>query len=147
VPSLYLSAPFFFNYSSILLPEKYILNFKDMGDGSFEMAKYLNGLPNAQNLIIWSDKGAVCETFMGTCKVGFNKNDTVGFDFDYFVVSTGRKSRSLKLEGSTDFESKIDFQKLYMSGFKNADFEINFGKNPNNFVRAVKTEKIIKVKK
>ena len=147
VPSLYLSSPFFFNYSSILLPEKYILNFKDMGDGSFEAARYLNSLPNAQNLTIWSDKGAVCETFLGTCKVSFNKNDTVGFDFDYFVVSTGRKSRSLKLEGSTDFKRKVDFEKLYMSGFENADFEINFGKNPNNFVRVVKTEKIIKVKK
>ncbi|MFZ2193676.1 MAG: phospholipid carrier-dependent glycosyltransferase [Candidatus Moraniibacteriota bacterium] len=147
IPSFYFSSPFFFNYSSILLPEKYILNFKDMGDGSFEAARYLNSLPNAQNLIIWSDKGAVCETFLGTCKVSFNKNDTVGFDFDYFVVSTGRKSRSLKLEGSTDFKNKVDFQKLYMSGFENADFEIIFGENPNNFVRVVKTEKIIKVKK
>lgn len=118
-----------------------------MGDGSFEAAKYLNSLPNAQELIIWSDKGAVCETFLGKCNVGFNKNDTEGFHFDYFVVSTGRKSRSLKLEGAADFESKIDFQKLYMSDFENPDFEINFSKNPNNFVRVAKTEKIIKIKK
>lgn len=144
--SLYFSSPFFFNYSSDFLPKKYILNFKDMGDGSFEAAAYLNSLPDAQNLVIWSDKGAVCETFLGKCKVGFNKNDTISFTFDYFVVSTGRKSRSLKLEGATDFDYKIDFEKLYMAKFENPDFEINFGKNPNDFVRVVKTEKILKIK-
>lgn len=147
ISSLAICTPFFFNYSSDLLPKKYIFNFKDMGDGSFEAATYLNSLPNAQNLIIWSDKGAVCETFLGKCKVGFNENDTLGFAFDYFVVSTGRKSRSLKLEGATDFDLKIDFEKLYMSNFEDPDFEINFDKNPNNFVRVVKTEKIIKIKK
>jgi 4-amino-4-deoxy-L-arabinose transferase-like glycosyltransferase len=143
VSSLYLSSPFFFNYSSVLLPEKYILNLKDMGDGSFEAAKFLNQLPDAKNLVIWSDKGAVCETFLGKCKTSFNENDTLTFDFDYFVVSTGRKSRSLKLEKSTDFKYEIDFPKLYMPNIEDADFEINFGDNPNNFVRVIKTEKII----
>lgn len=142
--SLYLSSPFFFNYSSALLPKKYILNLKDMGDGSFEAAQFLNQLSGAEKLAIWSDKGAVCETFLGKCKVGFNKKDTENFDFDYFIVSTGRKSRSLKLERATDFKNKIDFKKLYAAGFKGADFEINFGNNPNNFVRAIKTEKALK---
>ncbi|MFA6973560.1 MAG: glycosyltransferase family 39 protein [Parcubacteria group bacterium] len=144
--SLLSSHPFFFNYSSSLLPEKYILNLKDMGDGSFETADFLNRLPDAKNLIIWSDKGAVCETFVGTCKTSFNKDDTLEFDFDYFVVSAGRKSRSLKMELSADFKDRIDFEKLYSSTLEDAEFEITFGNNPNNFVRVVRTEKIIEQK-
>lgn len=140
--SLYLSAPHFFNYSSALLPYNYILNLKDMGDGSFEAARFLNALPNAQDLSIWSDKGAVCETFVGKCKVSFNKNDTAG-NFDYFVLSAGRKSRSLKLELSADFEPAIDFPKAYADNFSEAELQINFNKNPRNFVRVVKTEKIL----
>ncbi len=97
--SLLSLAPFYFTYASSLLPQKYVLNLKDMGDGSYEASQYLNGLPNAHNLTIWSDKGAVCESFLGRCKVGFHKNDVKGFDFNYFVASTGRKSRSLKMSG------------------------------------------------
>lgn len=141
--SLFLAAPHFFNYASSLLPDNYVLNLKDMGDGSYEAAQFLNRLPDAQNLIIWSDKGAVCETFLGQCKVSFNKNDTQDIDFDYFVVSAGRKSRSLKLELAADFTPEIDFKKLYMSGFSEADYEINFGGNANNFVRVVRKDKVL----
>lgn len=142
--SLFSIAPFFFNYSSSFLSEKYILNLKDMGDGSFEAAQFLNNLPDAQNLIIWSDKGAVCETFVGKCKVGFNKKDAASHDFDYFVASIGRKSRSLKLEKSTNFKQRIDFEELYSENLEGSDLEIHFADNPNNFVRVVETEKILK---
>lgn len=142
--SLYSVSPHFFVYSSHLLPKQYILNLKDMGDGSFEMARYLNSLPNAQNLIIWSDKGAVCETFLGKCNVGFNKNDTEGFHFDYFVVSLGRKSRSLKLNSAGFFEQDIDFVKLYSTDFQKSAFQVNLNSNPNNFVRVVKASEVVK---
>jgi 4-amino-4-deoxy-L-arabinose transferase-like glycosyltransferase len=37
--------PFYFAFASPLLPQKYLLNYKDMGDSSYEAAKYLNSLP------------------------------------------------------------------------------------------------------
>ena len=141
ITSLLFISPFFFNYASLLLPQKYVLNLKDMGDGSYEVAQFLNTLPNAKDLTIWSDKGAVCETFAGTCKVSFNRNDVQGFDFKYFVVSTGRKNRSLKM--SNIFNDSVDFKKLYSSE-ELGIFHINFGGRANNFVKVVPIENIAK---
>jgi len=141
--SLLLISPFFFNYASVLLPQKYVLNLKDMGDGSYEAAQFLNTLPDAKNMTIWSDKGAVCETFAGTCKVSFNKNDVKGFTFKYFVVSIGRKSRSLKM--SAIFNDSVDFKKLYSSE-ESGIFRINIGGRAEDFVKVVPFENIAKTK-
>ena len=138
--SLFLISPHFFSYASILLPKKYILNLKGMGDGSFEVAQYLNGLPDSSDLIIWSDKGAVCETFLGECKVGFSKKDTQNIDFDYFVASTDRKSRSLKLESAGYFDKNIEFERLYST--EGGIYKITIGGRPNNFVKVVPTEEL-----
>jgi 4-amino-4-deoxy-L-arabinose transferase-like glycosyltransferase len=141
--SLWTIRPYYFAYTSSFLPKQFILNLKDMGDGSFEAAQYLNSLPNAQNLIVWSDKGAVCETFVGKCNVGFSKSDTQGIHFDYFVVSTGRKNRSLKLHSAGYWEDNIDFQKLYStddSGIR----KIIIGDRGDNFVKIARTQDLIK---
>ena len=131
--SLYLVRPFFFSYGSAFLPTKYLLNLKDMGDGSFEAATFLNSLPYAQKLHIWSDKGAVCESFVGKCVTNFNRNDIQGVAFDYFVVSTGRKSRSLKMAGNSTFRKVVDFQKLY--SVPSSLFRIILAGRSNNFVQ------------
>ncbi len=135
--SLLSIAPFYFTYASSLLPTKYILNLKDMGDGSYEASQYLNQLPNANELTIWSDKGATCESFLGRCKVGFHKNDVRGIDFNYFVVSIGRKSRSLKMSGP--FKNPVSFSQLYATDTL-ADFRINFDQRKNNFIKVIKTK-------
>lgn len=138
--SLLSIAPFYFCYASSFLPQKYVLNLKDMGDGSYEASQYLNSLPNAKQLVIWSDKGAVCESFVGLCKVGFHKNDVKGFNFNYFVVSNGRKNRSLKMSGP--FEQPVSFTKLYSSDSP-ASFRINIGNRSNDFEKVVKTQDIL----
>lgn len=140
--SLYSISPYFFTYASGLLPKQYILNLKDMGDGSFEAAKILNSLPNAGSLVVWSDKGAVCETFVGTCKVSFSKKDTKDIPFDYFVASAGRKSRSLKMESSGYFDTNIEFSKLYSSD-DSGTYKIIIGNRPDNFVKIYKTSDLL----
>lgn len=126
--------PFYFAYASPLLPEKYLLNTKDMGDGSYEAAAYLNSLPNARNLVVWSDKGAACSEFVGTCNIGFTNKDLKGKSFDYFIISSGRKSRSLKLSGSVN--DLFDFRKIYN---ENTPFEnkTTLGGRPNNYVKII----------
>ncbi len=133
--------PFYFTYASPLLPEQYLLNTKDMGDGSFEAASMLNALPNARDLVVWSDKGAVCTEFIGTCNIGFSKKDITGKSFDYFVISTGRISRSMKLSGAVN--DIIDFRKLYD---ENTPYEASIvvGGRPDNFVRVIKASAIAK---
>ncbi len=91
--------PFFFSYNSEILPEERIINPKDMGDGSYEIAQWLNRLPDAKNLNIWSDKRGVCTFFIGNCSGNIRKRDFIahGPHYDYFVTSRGRESRTRNL--------------------------------------------------
>jgi len=132
--SLLAVRPFYFAYTSALLPEKYFVNLKDMGDGSYEAAAYLNSLPNPEKLTVWSDKGAVCAVFKGKCIIGFTNKRIKGVTFDYVVVSSGRKSRTLKLSGSAN--SKIDFKKAYDTNDTVSNIVI--GDRPSNFVKVIK---------
>lgn len=137
--SLLCIKPFYFSYASSLLPKKYILNFKDMGDGSFEIAQYFNSLPNSRELVIWSDKGAVCESFVGRCYISYSRKDVENIDFDYFATSLGRKSKSMKM--STVLKGKYDFKKLYSADIY--DYKIVMGGRNNNFVKAIAGEKAV----
>jgi hypothetical protein len=140
--SLNFIRPFYFSYASSLLPKEYVLNLKDMGDGSYEAADYLNSLPDARNLLVWSDKRGVCTFFVGRCKsgLGIKKGEE---SFDYFVVSSGRESRTSKIvlsrvnAGST---VQVRLDKLY--DFSDADFYLKIGNRPNNFVKVIDAKKI-----
>ena len=126
--------PFYFAYTSALLPEKYFVNLKDMGDGSYEAASYLNSLPNPEKLTVWSDKGAVCAVFKGKCIIGFTNKRIKGVQFDYVVVSSGRKSRTLKLSGKAN--AIIDFKKAYATD--ETAFSVIINDRPNNFVKVIR---------
>jgi 4-amino-4-deoxy-L-arabinose transferase-like glycosyltransferase len=130
--------PFYFAYSSPLLPTQYFVNLKDMGDGSYEAADYLNRLPNPEQLVVWSDKGAVCAVFKGKCTVGFTKKRVKGVNFDYVVVSSGRKSRTLKLAGKAS--EVIDFKKAYEQ--EETALTITVGNRPNNFVKVIPIDSV-----
>lgn len=137
---IFSSKPFYFAYSSSLLPEKYFANYKDMGDGSFEAAQYLNSLPNAKQLNVWSDKGAVCAVFVGECSISYMPKNLKKQQFDYVVVSTGRKAKDLKLSISRGTGSYIDFKKAHETD--DADFKIEIAGRPDNYVKVVSTDKL-----
>lgn len=139
ISSLALIKPFYFSYASNLLPKNYVLNVKDMGDGSYEAAEYLNSLPNAQNLKIWADKVAVCELFTGSCEVHLQA-DVINENIDYFVVSRGRTEKSISFSsGRLSAEKAAYFRKLY-SPESNSELEIMIDGRPNNFIRVIKNE-------
>lgn len=134
--------PFYFSYASDLLPQKYILNLKDMGDGSFEAAQYLNNLPHPEKLMVWTDKRGVCAFFIGSCQSGFDfdKNKTV---FDYFVVSSGRETRTSRMtlsrvNGGNSTLFRLD--KLYE--IENPEYKLEIGGRPNNFVKIISAKEI-----
>ncbi len=132
--SLFTTKPNFLAYASEILPKNFIVNLKGMGEGSLEAADYLSSLPDARNMTIWSDKGAVCERFSGKCFIDFKKETFEENKIDYFVVSTDRKSRSLKMSGS--LKKIVNFEKLYAG--ENAVFEVIISNNPKNFVKIFK---------
>lgn len=125
------SRPHYFTYSSSLLPDKYVANYKGMGDGSYEAAQYLNSLSNAREIKVWSDKGAVCAVFVGKCYTGYDGKTLRKITFDYYVVSTDRKAK---------FANRLDFKKAY----ETQDFEhiTILDNRPNNFVKVVATDKL-----
>jgi len=138
VYSLNFMRPFYFSYSNDLLPEKYVLNLKDMGDGSYEAAEYLNSLPDPENIEIWTDKRGVCMFFVGICRsgIGIEKGE---YDIDYFVVSAGRESRTSTMtlnryDGGNKKLIRLD--KLYDE--TNPEWKLEIGGRPNNFVKVIK---------
>ncbi|MFZ2187732.1 MAG: glycosyltransferase family 39 protein [Candidatus Moraniibacteriota bacterium] len=138
ITSLFGVKPFYFAYTSSLLPEKYFVNLKDMGDGSYEAAAYLNSLPQPEKLTVWSDKGAVCAVFKGKCIIGFSNKRIKDVSFDYVVVSSGRKSRTLKLAGSAN--NIIDFKKAYATD--DTVYTVTIGGRSNNYVKVIEMGKL-----
>ncbi|HUD08526.1 MAG TPA: hypothetical protein VMQ48_00350, partial [Candidatus Saccharimonadales bacterium] len=137
--SLFIARPNFLAYASEILPNNFIVNLKGMGEGSFEAASYLNSLPNAHDMTIWSDKGAVCEVFAGKCFIDFKKTTFLQNKIDYFVVSTDRRSRSLKM--SKSLKNIADFEKIYKSN--NYSFRFIINNNPNDFVKVFKSSEFL----
>jgi hypothetical protein len=64
--SLWLIRPYYFNYTSELLPKNRIIT-GAWGYGGYEAAQFLNALPNSKNLKVWSDYWGVCYFFNGIC--------------------------------------------------------------------------------
>jgi hypothetical protein len=135
--SLNFIRPFYFCYASDLLPKRYVLNIKDMGDGSYEAAQYLNSLPNAKNLVVWTDKRGVCAFFVGQCTSGFDIDPKVGEKISYFIVSSGRETRTKNMSGP---KSTFRLDKLYTQ--ENYDWKLEIGGRPDNFVKIISVDKI-----
>jgi hypothetical protein len=128
---IFSSRPHFFTYSSSLLPIEFLANYKGMGDGSYEAGQYLNTLPDAREINIWSDKGAVCAVFVGKCYTGYDAKILKNINFKYYVVSTDRSSK---------FSNRLNFKKAYVS--ENFEHIIILGNRPSNFVKVVATDKL-----
>lgn len=138
--SLFAIKPFYFSYASSLLPKNYVLNVKDMGDGCYEASAYLNSLPDARNLTVWTDKVAFCELFAGKCYSNIKAEVIDDPNLDYFVVSRGRTEKSLSFASERVSRKKYEFFKEMYSSNTNSEYEINIDGRPNNFIRVIKNK-------
>src|SRR3989344_7847943 len=114
-------------YASTLLPRAHFLDIKDMGEGSYEAAEYLNSLPEANMLNVWTDKSGVCDFFVGNCFSFLDASIFSKHKIDYFVLSSGRKSRTMKM---TLYQP---LKNAYFS--ENAIYKLEIGGRPNNYVK------------
>lgn len=131
-----LLTPFPLSYASSLLPDSYHTNVKDMGSGSYEAAQYLNGLPNPEELLVWTDKDGVCKFFIGRCKRGRNYQALRRDGLDYVVISSDRQNRTTKMMASEITLQKpglIRFDQYYTKS--SPDFELNINDRPSQHVR------------
>jgi 4-amino-4-deoxy-L-arabinose transferase-like glycosyltransferase len=137
---VYLSFPFNLSYASSLLPKQYYLDVKDMGTGSYEAASFLNNLPDAQNLVVWTDKSGVCSFFVGKCLTGLDDKDLNASDFNYVVLSSGRENRTtnmLKSKLDNIFKGTLHIDDLYSKSTNDA-FLLEVNNRPSQFVKIIK---------
>ncbi len=124
--SLWLAKPFYFNYISSFLPNKYIIT-GAWGYGGYEASEYLNNLPDAKNLTVWSDYGGVCEFFSGSCVSSYKYNPEV-HKINYSVI-TRRGTIVNRQKGAPE---KI------LAG--NPVWELDINGRPENFVKIYKAK-------
>ncbi|OGI18371.1 MAG: hypothetical protein A3J06_00635 [Candidatus Moranbacteria bacterium RIFCSPLOWO2_02_FULL_48_19] len=135
------TTPFPLSYASTMLSAKYSIDVKDMGAGSYEAAEFLNLLPDAENMLIWTDKDGVCKFFVGRCKRGRNYETLRRDGLDYIVVSAGRESRTTKMMGGDIVSNKpglIRFDEYYAK--TNPVFQILINNRPSHFVKVFRFE-------
>ena len=128
--------PFPLSYTSSFLPFTYHIDVKDMGAGSYEAAEYLNSLPDAENMLIWTDKDGVCKFFVGRCKRGLDYKKLRDEELDYIVVSAGRESRTTKMMGGDVAAQKpglIRFDQYYDR--TDTIFSIHVNNRPSHYVK------------
>lgn len=129
-----LFTPFPMSYASALLPDQYHTDVKDMGGGSYEAARYLNSLPDAKELLIWTDKSGVCKFFVGQCVDGFNFDLFRAGGLDYIVVSAGRASRTTKMMVNRIYNpAVIRFDTYYQR--TDPDFQIFLNGRSSDYVK------------
>lgn len=130
--------PFPLSYASSLLPHQYYVDLKDMGPGSYEIAMLLNQLPDASNILVWTDKDGVCQFFIGRCKRGNGKEAITDQSIDYIVISSARESRSNNMVRSRyeDDPQHVIPIHLFYEKTEPADFSIFINNNPAHYVKA-----------
>ena len=135
--------PYYFSYSNFLLPSDLTTAWKGMGDGSWQAARYLNGLPEASQLFVWSDKKGVCAFFVGRCSGDvrvLRERLTQNSDrekIDYLVLSSDRRSRTVSIAGGSIRDL---LRELYETPVEKTALTINPGKRPANFVKIIRPE-------
>ncbi len=96
--SLWSSQPFYFNYANLLLSKNYLIS-DGWGYGGYEAAQYLNALPGAGQMRVWSDYNGFCLFFDGQCEANkvtmkdIQKKSATPPAFDYFIST--RRGRIL----------------------------------------------------
>ena len=140
--SLWLICPYYLDYTNKLLPKKYIIS-DSWGQGGYEVTQYLNALPNAKNLNVWSDSTGVCEFFIGTCvkaKCVLPENKRA---YDYTVFN--RRGEILyyqsvnKSPKNQCWINEMISQKI--ENTKKPTFNLSIDGRSQNFIQAIKTEK------
>jgi len=131
--SLWAIKPFYFNFTNSLLPKKNLIA-SAWGYGGYEAAQYLNSLPQAEKLIVWSDYRGVCEFFKGTCFTSYTF-DQEKYKVDYYVLTQRGKAcyytSSFMWEGSNGVKSKPYYN-------QDPEWVLSIGNRPDNYVKVVK---------
>ncbi len=131
-----LAAPFYFNYTNFFLPREKVIH-HSWGLGGYEAAQYLNSLPNADRLLIWSDYYGVCEFFRGRC-LTLEYEAAAKQRFDYAVLSS--RGKSLYRPEHSRWKKTKNLQMSAAYADPNPDWQLLIDDRERNFVKVVKMD-------
>ena len=140
ITALWQIKPFYFNYMSVLLPRTMVVT-DAWGYGSYEAAQYLNSLPHAKDLVIWSDRSAVCQFFVGRCIRDY-KIDLTKTVPDYFVYSrrgTIRHPFIWRQNNPEDYGMRPQPYYYTPEVLANPVWQLSIGGRPENFIKIITT--------
>lgn len=135
--SLLKTSPFYMAYVSSLLPKEYHIDIKDMGEGSYEAAMYINSLPNPEKLTIWTDKKGVCNFIKGACVIATDSPTLKKKSIDYYILSSGRETKTVN-KTIDKKSSPVKFSELYK--MDDVVFKLDLGGRSGNYVKIISTE-------
>jgi len=135
ISSLWMIKPFYFNYTSDILSKSRIIT-DAWGYGGYEAAEFLNQLPDAESLLIWTDYNGYCPFLKGRCIMGKNngkfklKNgDAVP---DYFIKT---RRGTILYRGMWD-----TINSEYLCEKENTVWELTINGKTKNYVKIFKYE-------
>ena len=138
--TLWIIKPFYFSYTNSLLPIDQSIH-DSWGHGSYETAQYLNTLPQAESLIIWSSSDTVCRFFVGKC-LKSRRIDLSVIKPDYLVMS---KRGIIKTRNQPIFENNPWPHRdagYYVTKLQTTpDWKLEILGRPDNFLNIVRFEK------
>jgi hypothetical protein len=134
VISLWQSKPFYFEYTNSLLPKKYLIT-GSWGEGGYEAAQYLNSLPDAKNLTLWSDYYGTCEFFVGRCIKAYTASEFKN-PIDYYSLT--RRGEIRYMFDHIRNPGNVDADKYYAK--ENPDWKLEINGRPDDFVKIFKAE-------
>ncbi|MDO8566269.1 MAG: phospholipid carrier-dependent glycosyltransferase [Candidatus Moranbacteria bacterium] len=132
--SLITIKPFYFNYTNFLLPQNALIS-DAWGYGGYEAAVYLNGLPNAERLTVWSDYYGVCEFFVGRCLTAYSF-DKETLHPDYYVLTRRGQIRYMPKYDRWEEKSGLTAYRYYNA--PNPAWQLFIGNRQGNFIKVVK---------
>ncbi len=131
--------PFYANYANALLPKKALIA-DAWGYGGYEAAQYLNALPNASELTVWSDYYGVCEFFVGKCLTAytFNGNEIRP---DYYVLTRRGEARYMSRFDRWERLSGLTAHRYYRQTAISPVWSLEIDDRPGNYVKVFKVER------
>lgn len=131
--------PFYANYANTLLPKKTLVA-DAWGYGGYEAAAYLNTLPNAASLTVWSDYYGVCEFFVGKCLTAYTFNGNE-IQPDYYVLTRRGEARYMSRFDRWERLSGLTAHRYYRQTAIPPIWSLEIDDRPGNYVKVFRVEK------
>ena len=139
VASLVAIYPFYANYANVFLPRTALVA-DAWGYGGYEAAQYLNTLPDAESLTVWSDYYGVCEFFVGRCLTAYTF-DGNEIRPDYYALTRRGEARYMSRYERWERLSGLVAHRYYRQTAIPPVWSLEIDDRPGNYIKVFKVEK------